>query len=156
MVLNVFFGEMEVITILTCMIPVNNFQWETCCLHLETIFTEEYRGLIESFVTWCNDSHLKLNISRTNELVVDYQRNRRPPVLVFIEGEEVEREDSYNYLGVQINKKISGHYDVTVKLTFNVLGKFPQGVPEISRSREWDARTDNPKTSTKAIAGAEA
>ncbi len=25
---------------------------------------EEYRGLTESFVTWCNNNHLKLNISR--------------------------------------------------------------------------------------------
>ena len=61
--------------------------------------------MIESFFTWCNDNHLKLNISKTNELVVDYQRNRRPPVLVVIQGEEVKRVDSYEYLGVQINKK---------------------------------------------------
>ncbi len=74
------------------------------CLHLQTIFTEEYRGLIESFVTWCNDNHLKLNISKTNELVVDYQRNRRPLVLVVIQGEEVKRVDSFKYLGVQINE----------------------------------------------------
>lgn len=33
------------------------FQWGTCCLHLQTICTEEYRGPIESCVTWCN--HLK-------------------------------------------------------------------------------------------------
>ncbi len=66
--------------------------------------TEEYRGLIESFVTWCNDSHLKLSISKTNELMVDYQRNRRPPVLVVIQGEEAKRVDSYKYFGVQINK----------------------------------------------------
>lgn len=33
---------------------------------------EEYRGL--SFVTWCNNNHLKLNINETNELVVDHKR----------------------------------------------------------------------------------
>ncbi len=48
-----------------------------------------YRGLTESYDIWCNDNHLELNISKTNELVVDYQRNRRPPVLVIIQGEEV-------------------------------------------------------------------
>ncbi len=85
---------------LTCMIPVNNFQWETCCLHLETVFTEDW----ESFVIWCNDNHLKLNINKTNELAVDYQRNRRPPVLFVIQGDKVKRADSYKYLGVQINK----------------------------------------------------
>ncbi len=39
-----------------------------------------YRGRTESFVTWCHHNHLKLSISKPNELVVDYQRNRRPPV----------------------------------------------------------------------------
>ncbi len=99
-----FFSEMEVITVLTCMILLYHFQWETCCLHLKIIFTEEYRGLTESFITWCNHNHLKLNISKITELVVDYQRNRRPLVLVVIQGEEVKRVDSYKYLGVQINK----------------------------------------------------
>ncbi len=61
---------------------------------------------MESFITWCNHNHLKLNISKTSELVVDYQRTRRPPVLVVIQVEEVKREDSYKYLGVQINKSI--------------------------------------------------
>lgn len=32
----------------------------------------EYRKL--SFVTWCNNNHLKLNINETNELVVDHKR----------------------------------------------------------------------------------
>ncbi len=41
---------------------------------------EEYMRLIQSFVTWCNNSHLKINISKTMELVVYYQRNRIPPV----------------------------------------------------------------------------
>lgn len=65
----------------------------TCCFHLETIFKEEYRGLRESFITWCNGNHLKLNISKTNELVLGLQMNRRPTVLVVIQGEEVKRVD---------------------------------------------------------------
>lgn len=36
------------------------------------IFTEQYKGLIESFVTWCNGNHLKFIISKTYDLVVDY------------------------------------------------------------------------------------
>ncbi len=38
---------------------------------------------------------------------MDYQRNRRPPVPVIIQGEEVERVDSYKYLRVQINKALN-------------------------------------------------
>ncbi len=37
--------------------------------------------------------------------MVDYQRNRRPPVPV-TRGEAVERVDSYKYVGVQINKEL--------------------------------------------------
>lgn len=65
-----FLGEMEAIIVLTRMVPVNSSQWETCCIHSETIFTKQYRGPIESFITWCNENHLKLNIN--NELVLDY------------------------------------------------------------------------------------
>lgn len=46
------------LNILTCVLAVNHFQWETWCLHLETILKEE------SFVTWCYNNHLKLSISK--------------------------------------------------------------------------------------------
>lgn len=48
----------------------------------------------------------KLNISKTMEVMVDYRKNRRPPVPVSIHGDEVERVDSYKYLGVHINNKL--------------------------------------------------
>ncbi len=67
--------------------------------------TEEHRGLIESFVAWCNSNQLKLKINKTKEVVVDYRRNRRPPDSVIIQREEVERVDSCKYLGVHINNK---------------------------------------------------
>lgn len=44
------------------------------------VLTEEHKRLIESFITWCSNNHLKLSISKTNGLVVSYHRNRRPPV----------------------------------------------------------------------------
>ena len=67
---------------------------------------KEYRSLIENFIKWCNSNHLRLNISKTKELVVDYRRNRKSPAPVVIQGEEVERVDSYKYLGVHINNKL--------------------------------------------------
>lgn len=73
-----FFAEMNAITILT----------------FETIFTREYKGLIKNIVTWCYDSHLKLIISKTNEFVVDYQRGRRPPILVVMQMEEARSVSS--------------------------------------------------------------
>lgn len=49
------------------LIPVNNLQSETCYLHLETIYTE-YRGLMESFVTWCNDNHVRSTSTKSMSL----------------------------------------------------------------------------------------
>ena len=40
------------ITVLTCMTPVNNM-WETCCLHY-WLFSQDYRELIESWTLWCH------------------------------------------------------------------------------------------------------
>ncbi len=54
------------------MILVNNLEGETCCLHLESNFTEESEGLIENIVTWSKAHHLKLSISKSNKLVVHY------------------------------------------------------------------------------------
>ncbi len=53
------------------MILVNNLHQEACYLHLETISTEKHRGMIESFVTLCDNN----NRSRTNDLVLDNASN---------------------------------------------------------------------------------
>lgn len=58
-----FFKKIEDIIMFTSMIPVNI---KIVRLHLKNIFTEGQRGL--RFVTWCDDNHLKLSISKTNEL----------------------------------------------------------------------------------------
>lgn len=57
--------------LLTCMSLMNNFQRETC-LHFKTIFTQVNTELIESIIPWCSHNQLKINTSKTNELVVDY------------------------------------------------------------------------------------
>ena len=49
------------------MIPWNDFQLETCCQR--QFFKDEYRGLIETFITWCYDSRLQIDISKTIVLV---------------------------------------------------------------------------------------
>ncbi|KAI4899206.1 hypothetical protein NFI96_030735, partial [Prochilodus magdalenae] len=36
----------------------------------------EYRSLVEDFVEWCTTNHLKLNITKTNEMCIDFRRSR--------------------------------------------------------------------------------
>ncbi|KAI4902092.1 hypothetical protein NFI96_000918 [Prochilodus magdalenae] len=36
----------------------------------------EYRSLVEDFVEWCTTNHLKLNITKTKEMCIDFRRSR--------------------------------------------------------------------------------
>ena len=67
----------------------------------------EYRGLTQDFVDWCQRNHLLINAGKTKEMVVDFRR--RPsaaPAPVNIQGRDIERVDSYKYLGVHLNHKL--------------------------------------------------
>ncbi|KAK7884454.1 hypothetical protein WMY93_027577 [Mugilogobius chulae] len=66
----------------------------------------EYRGLTH-FVDWCQQNHLLLNAGKTKEMVVDFRRRHSiAPPPVNIQGRDIERVDSYKYLGVHLNNKL--------------------------------------------------
>lgn len=67
---------------------------------------EEYRKLIQDFVIWCNSNYLRLNITKTKEMVVDFRRSRPNMEPVIINGECVEQVKTYKYLGVQLDEKL--------------------------------------------------
>ncbi|KAI4898460.1 hypothetical protein NFI96_011945, partial [Prochilodus magdalenae] len=73
----------------------------------------EYRELIQDFVDWCLQNHLQINVGKTKELVVDFRRCRHPPQLVNIRGTDIERVDSYKYLGVHLNNKLDWSVNTT-------------------------------------------
>ncbi|KAK7945276.1 hypothetical protein WMY93_001004 [Mugilogobius chulae] len=67
----------------------------------------EYRGLTQDFVDWCQQNHLLLNAGKTKEMVVDFRRRHSiAPPPVNIQGRDIERVDSYKYLGVHLNNKL--------------------------------------------------
>ena len=67
---------------------------------------EEYRKLIQDFVIWCNSNYLRLNVTKTKEMVVDFRRSRPHMEPVIINGECVEQVKTYKYLGVQLDEKL--------------------------------------------------
>ncbi|KAK3514993.1 hypothetical protein QTP70_003264 [Hemibagrus guttatus] len=72
----------------------------------------EYRELIQDFVNWCQRNWcqrncLQINAEKNKELVVDFRRHKHPSLpLVNIQGKDIERVDSYKYLGVHLNNKV--------------------------------------------------
>lgn len=68
---------------------------------------EEYRGVVENFISCADQNHLLLNIRKTKELVIDERRSkRRNPVPITIQGEEMEIVDSHKFLGVHLNRNL--------------------------------------------------
>ena len=56
---------------------------------------------------WCQDSNLSLNVSKTKEMIVDYEKNRAVQAPINIDGAEVERVESFKFLGVYLTNKLS-------------------------------------------------
>ncbi|KAI4891709.1 hypothetical protein NFI96_002854 [Prochilodus magdalenae] len=67
-----------------------------------------YRDEVSALSEWCYHSNLSLNISRTEEVIVDYRRLQRgghSPL--YINGAEVERVSSVRFLGVHLTDDLS-------------------------------------------------
>lgn len=62
---------------------------------------------INSFVEWCGNNHLQLNVTKTKELVIDFRRKKTQLTPLCISGGNVEIVDSYKYLGVYIDNKLN-------------------------------------------------
>ena len=79
---------------------------------------EQVHGpVVNDFVSWCDVSFLQLNVSKTKEVIVDLRKFPSIPVPISIKGVEIERVDSYKYLGIVIDKDLSfgPHVDTVTK-----------------------------------------
>ena len=67
----------------------------------------EYRNEIENLVNWCGDNNLSLNVNKMKEIVIDFRKHKEEHAPVYINGDEVERIESFKFLGVQITNNLS-------------------------------------------------
>ena len=74
---------------------------------------KNYRSEIASFVNWCKDNFLNLNVKKTKEMIVDFRRKKSEPEPIIINGEVVERVEQYKYLGCIVDHKLKGKEHVT-------------------------------------------
>ena len=66
-----------------------------------------YHKQIKKKVIWYDKKYFYLNVSKTKEMCIDFRKNRRCPKPINIEGEAVERVDTYQYLGVVFDSKLN-------------------------------------------------
>ena len=67
----------------------------------------DYQKAVRSFVTWCKDNYLLLNVQKTKELIVDYRRKPHVHEDLVIGNEVVERVSEYKYLGTIIDSNFN-------------------------------------------------
>ena len=66
-----------------------------------------YRDEVLKLGEWCVSNNLALIITKTKELILDFRRNRAAPAPLYINGEGVERVQSFKFLGVHISADLS-------------------------------------------------
>ena len=74
---------------------------------VDNINENNFLRQIESTVQWCRENNLKLNVSKTKELVIDFRRGEVPPPPLVIAGDTVERVDSFKFLGTILSSTLS-------------------------------------------------
>ena len=50
----------------------------------------DYRNEVTRFSEWCSDNYLQLNVSKTKEMIIDFQRLNPSDPPLYINGEFVE------------------------------------------------------------------
>ena len=114
--------------------------------------TSSYRCQVDSFVKWCDTNFLNLNVKKTKELIVDFRKNNDVHEPLIIKDEIVQTVNSYKYLGVFIDDKLSFTENVQylynrcsrrmcylrqladIKVTTEILGLFYKSIIESTLS----------------------
>ena len=91
------------------------FSDDTAMLALLNDFAsyQSYLSSVVRFSSWCSNNFLHLNVSKTKEMCIDFRRNRTVISPIVINGEPVEQVDSFKYLGVILDEKLSFTEHVT-------------------------------------------
>lgn len=67
-----------------------------------------YRDQVKSFVNWCDENYLNLNVRKTKEMIVDFRKNKQNLENLYIKEDVVETVNQYKYLGVTVDGKLNG------------------------------------------------
>ena len=59
------------------------------------------------FVTWCDDSYLQLNTTKTKDMIIDFRTSTVDHITTTIKGQDVDCVESYKYLAIVIDSKLT-------------------------------------------------
>ena len=67
----------------------------------------EHGPVVDDFILWCDESFLQLNVNKTKDMIISFRRTPISPSPTIIKGTEIEVVESYKYLGVTLDNKLS-------------------------------------------------
>ena len=76
-----------------------------------------YRDQVHAIVNWCDGNNLKLNVSKTKEMVIDFRRNKTDLVPLMINNTTVEQVNSFKFLGTFVTNDLSWNMNCLKLLT---------------------------------------
>ena len=68
-----------------------------------------YRREIDDISTWCTDNNQRLNVLKTQEMVVDFRRNKAPLDPIIIDNTVVEQVNVAKFLGIFLSSDLTWH-----------------------------------------------
>ena len=84
-----------------------------------------YTQEVNSFVDWSDFNHLVLNVTKIEEknMVNDFRKRTKVPDLIAVKEKDVERADTFKYLGVVLNNTFTWkqNADPIVKKTLYIV-----------------------------------
>ena len=92
------------------------FSDDTALLSLLQGDMDDHGNALPAFVSWCDDNHLDLNVSKT-KMIFDFRKKKSACTPCIIYDEAVEIVDSYKYLGTVFDCRLRWdvNTDVIVK-----------------------------------------
>ncbi|KAK2188729.1 hypothetical protein NP493_125g02013 [Ridgeia piscesae] len=74
---------------------------------------QSYLSSVVRFSCWCSKNFRHLNVSKTKEMCIDFRRNKAVISPIVINDEPVEQVDSFKYICVMLDEKLSFTEHVT-------------------------------------------
>ena len=69
---------------------------------------EHHHGpVVDEFTSWCDESFLQLNLSKTKDMIINFRKTLPNPAPTMIKGVGIERVNSYKYLRIVLDSKLS-------------------------------------------------
>ena len=60
--------------------------------------------VVKDFVSWCKETFLELNVSKTKDMIIDLRKLEPNPKLTDIKGIEIDMVENHKYLGTVFDK----------------------------------------------------